>query len=284
MATNVEKLHDVLRRASLFLQENGREPALAEWLLLDCLGVSRTEMLTMLRESVPEAVAERFWNGIHQHVTSGVPLEHLTGKASFYGREFHVNRHTLIPRPETEELVEKVIRTVPRGPLTIADIGTGSGVIAVTLALELPRATVYATDVSQEALDMAGTNAIMLGADVRFLHGDYLAPLISNTIRPDIIVSNPPYVAEHAKPDLADTVKDFDPALALFAGDDGLDAYKAIIADVPKILRKPGHVFLEIGYEQSESVSTLLQQAMPDSAIHTIQDINQHNRIIHAAQ
>ncbi|RYG71709.1 peptide chain release factor N(5)-glutamine methyltransferase [Lentibacillus lipolyticus] len=274
-------LYEVLRRASLFLQENGREPQLAELLMMDCLQVTRTHLLTMMRESVPGDVRKQFWQGIQAHADTGVPLEHLTGKASFYGREFRVNGHTLIPRPETEELVEKVVQTASGGPLTIVDIGTGSGVIAITLALELPQATVYATDISREAILTARENAEMLGAGVTFLHGDGIAPLLDEGIRPDILVSNPPYIAETARPMLADTVKDFDPEVALFAGNDGLDAYRKMIADLPHVMNRPGHVFFEIGDEQGPAVASLLQQAIPDSNSTIHQDINKKNRITH---
>ncbi len=210
--------------------------------MMDCLQVSRTHVLTMMRDPVPEAVRKQFWQGIEQHAETGVPLEHLTGKASFYGRDFRVDEHTLIPRPETEELVEKVVQTVSREPVTIVDIGTGSGVIAITLALELPQAIVYATDISEDALAIARQNAAMLGADVTFLHGDSLVPLKQENLQPDILVSNPPYIAESDRSTLADTVKDFDPELALFAGSDGMSAYK-IIADLPQVMKRPGHVF-----------------------------------------
>ncbi|TRM10787.1 peptide chain release factor N(5)-glutamine methyltransferase [Lentibacillus cibarius] len=274
--------YEVLRRASLFLEQNGREPKFAELLLMDCLQVTRTTFLTMMHDVVPEAVLERFWQGIQQHVETGIPLEHLTGMAPFYGRDFHVNEHTLIPRPETEELVEKVIHNASGKPLTIVDIGTGSGVIAITLALELPHATVYATDISPEALHVARENADKLGADVTFLHGDGLAPLINENIRPDILVSNPPYIAASEKDQLADTVKNFDPELALFAADDGLAAYKQIIADLTQVINRPGHVFLEIGHEQGTAVKDLLHQAIPESTITILPDINRKNRIVHA--
>ncbi|WP_382393084.1 peptide chain release factor N(5)-glutamine methyltransferase [Lentibacillus juripiscarius] len=281
MEKNDVKLYEVLRRASLFLEENGREPKFAELLMMDCLQVSRTHVLTMMRDPVPEAVRKQFWQGIEQHAETGVPLEHLTGKASFYGRDFRVDEHTLIPRPETEELVEKVVQTVSREPVTIVDIGTGSGVIAITLALELPQAIVYATDISEDALAIARQNAAMLGADVTFLHGDSLVPLKQENLQPDILVSNPPYIAESDRSTLADTVKDFDPELALFAGSDGMSAYKKIIADLPQVMKRPGHVFLEIGDEQGPAIKSLMQRDLPnsDTAIHP--DINGKNRITH---
>ncbi|TFJ93374.1 peptide chain release factor N(5)-glutamine methyltransferase [Lentibacillus salicampi] len=277
---NEPKQHEVLRRASLFLEKNNREAKVAELLLQHYLDVSRSTFFMMMRDPVPETVLTPFHQAIKQHAETGVPVEHLTGHAYFYGREFHVNAHTLIPRPETEELIQHIYQTVPKEPQTIVDIGTGSGIIAVTLALLFPSATVYATDISQEALDVARQNAEQLGAKVIFLQGDYLEPLIEQRIQADMVVSNPPYIAPDEKLWLADTVKNFDPERALFAGDHGLGAYKQIISRLPNVIKQEGSVVFEIGHQQGEAVKSLLQNVFPKSDVAIIPDINGKDRIV----
>lgn len=274
------KLHEVLRRASLFLEKNNREPKVAELLLKHYLGVNRSAFLAMMHDQVQEEVVRRFWHAITEHAETGVPLEHITGWATFYGRDFRVNEHTLIPRPETEELVQLAIRTARDAPLTIADIGTGSGIIAITIALALPQANVYATDISTDALNVARQNAEQLGANVMFLQGNYLQPLVEQTIQPDMIISNPPYIAPAEKLLLSDTVKDFEPEQALFADENGLAAYKKIIRQLPETLKPNGDVLLEIGYQQGEVVRSLFQTAFPDMDVTIIPDINGKDRII----
>lgn len=276
------KLHEVLSRASLFLKEHHREPRVAELLLQHYLGVSRSIFFTMLHESVPDQVAIPFQRALEKHAETGVPIQHITGYASFYGREFHVNEHTLIPRPETEELVQNIIENAPEQPHTIVDVGTGSGIIAITLALELPDAEVYASDISGEALTVARGNAEQLGADVHFLQGNFLKPFISQKRTADIIVSNPPYISRSEETYLTDTVKKFDPGLALFAEEEGLAAYKKIIADVPKAAKPAAFIFFEIGHGQGEPVSALLKKQLPVSDIEVIKDINKKDRILKA--
>ncbi|SFB26303.1 release factor glutamine methyltransferase [Lentibacillus halodurans] len=274
------KQHEVLRRASLFLEENNREPKMAELLLKHYLDVTRTVFLTMMHDPIPETVLRSFCRAVTEHAETGVPLEHITGYATFYGRDFQVNEHTLIPRPETEELVQHFIQAVSNEPLRIVDIGTGSGIIAITLALELPNATVYATDISEKALEVARQNAKQLDSNVTFLQGDYLQPLIEQHIEIDMIVSNPPYIASADKTLLSDTVKNFEPEQALFADDNGLAAFKKIIHQLPETMKPCGCVFLEIGHKQGADVQSLLQKAFPKSDVAIIPDMNGKDRII----
>lgn len=276
----MEKQYEVLRRASLFLEKNNREPKVAEILLMHHLGQSRTEFYARMRELVPEAVQKRFEEDIERHVETGVPVQHITGSESFYGREFLVNEHVLIPRPETEELVLAVIKEVEKleNPVLV-DIGTGSGVIAITLALELANGFVFATDLSEQALQVAKKNAERLFADVTFMQGDFLQPLFENNVSPNVLVSNPPYIAKEEAKDLSDTVKHFDPALALFADDEGLAAYKQIIHHA-KNLPELELIAFEIGYQQEKAVSKLLKHAFPQSTVQTLKDMNGKDRIV----
>lgn len=285
--TNMEQQtlqYEVLKRASLFLSNHHRETNVAYILLQHYLQVSRTEFFIRMREPVPPAVLKQFTEAIHMHAETGIPVQHLTGYESFYGREFHVNKYVLIPRPETEELVQHIIHYAQQFPenesLTIVDAGTGSGVIACTLALELKDTTVYATDISKAALTVASQNARDLQADVTFLQGDFLQPLIQKDIKADIIVSNPPYIARSEKRLMSDTVTEYDPEIALFAEENGLAAYQTIISQLQHVCKARAVAAFEIGYKQGSAVQQLLKQRFPQSNVTLLPDINQKERVI----
>ncbi|WP_246187670.1 peptide chain release factor N(5)-glutamine methyltransferase [Ornithinibacillus caprae] len=280
------KQYEVLQWASLFLEKNNREPRVAELLLQHHLGMSRNEFYMHMRETVPALIRSKFEADIKEHAETGVPLQHIIGYETFYGRDFHVNEHVLVPRPETEELVQHVIQIAKSNsksdhPITIVDVGTGSGIIAITLALELPNATVYATDISEEALAVAQRNAAQLQANVTFLQGDFLQPVIVQNIKTDIVVSNPPYIPRSDEESLSDTVKHFDPELALFADENGLAAYKKIISQLPSVINAEGAaVAFEIGHDQGEIVTLLLNKQFPKSKVDVLQDINGKDRMV----
>lgn len=276
-----EKLYEVLQWASLFLEQNNRETKVAELLLQHHLGVSRTQFYAQMRDEIPANIVEKFRADIEKHVETGGPIQHLIGYETFYGRDFAVNPHVLIPRPETEELVLHVINNAPKAePITIVDIGTGSGIIAITLALELPNAEVYAIDISEDALATARKNAKSLEANVTFLQGNFLEPFINQDLKADIVVSNPPYISDDEREQLSDTVVNHDPELALFAEDQGLAAYKEITKMLPGAVKKDGTVAFEIGHLQGEEVRTLIQETFPNASVKVLQDINGKDRIV----
>ena len=192
---------------------------------------------------------------------SGEPVQYITGETEFYGLPFHVNRDVLIPRPETEHLVEKVLSLAasfanPR----IVDVGAGSGAIAVALAHKLPTAQVTAMDISVSALTVARANAKRndVGCRIRFLQGDLLAPVADE--RFEIVVSNPPYVAETDRSSLSVEIRDFEPALALFAGS-GLEIYRRLVPAAHAVLVPGGFLALEIGYGQDAAIAAILAGA-----------------------
>ena len=192
---------------------------------------------------------------------SGEPIQYLLGSWEFFGREFLLTRDTLIPRPETEGLVEQVIREwrrVNRGAGNILDVGTGCGAIAVTLAAELPSAGVLAVDRSGGALSVARENAHRLGVEerVRFLRGDGYSALKRGE-RFDVVVSNPPYVSEKEWDSLPREVRGFEPAGALLAGPDGLAMIRPLVADAGEYLKPGGKLWLEIGESQGKAVRRL---------------------------
>jgi len=190
----------------------------------------------------------------------GEPLQYIVGETEFYGLPFYVTRDVLIPRPETEHLVEKVLEFVLDFPgPSIVDIGTGSGAIAVALAHKLPRASITAIDLSASALAVARKNAKCNGVALRFLEGDLLTPVAGEKFQ--IIVSNPPYVPTTDRSTLSIEVRDHEPALALFAGIDGLDIYRLLIPQAFACLVPGGFVVLEIGYGQSPAITELLARS-----------------------
>ncbi|HEY4600788.1 MAG TPA: peptide chain release factor N(5)-glutamine methyltransferase [Cerasibacillus sp.] len=279
---NNAKQYEVLKWASLFLKEHQREPYVAEILLQHYLNISRAQFLANMRDIIPVAIFEKYKQAIYRHAKTGIPVQHIIGKTFFYGREFHVTKDVLIPRMETEELVQCVLKkTQTEESLTIVDLGTGSGVIAITLALESPH-QIFATDLSDKALEIAQRNAASLEATIHFYQGDFLQPIIDQDICPDVIVSNPPYIARKDASYLSDTVKDFDPALALFADHDGLKAYETIVHQITKLNNHPKQLFFEIGYNQGEAVAKIIRQSFPIAQVSVHQDINGKDRIIHA--
>jgi release factor glutamine methyltransferase len=190
----------------------------------------------------------------------GEPIQYITGESEFYGLPFRVTPDVLIPRPETEHLIEKVIELAARfEPPRIVDVGTGSGAIAVALAHKLPNAQITATDICPQALAVASKNAKNNGVDLRFLSGDLLAPVAAEKF--EFVVSNPPYVPSGDRATLSAEVREYEPALALFAGDDGLDVYRRLIPAAFGALTLGGYVALEIGYCQSPAITELLVRA-----------------------
>lgn len=281
---NMKKLtvHEALKWASSFLEKHDKELKIAEILLLHQLNWAKTDLITRLRNEMAPEEYRSFQEKVKLHVTTNIPVQHITGAESFYGRTFQVNRHVLIPRPETEELVQHVLHKINDFPLICADVGTGSGVIAVTLAKEWEgkEAEVLATDISAEALETAKHNALQQEAAVEFYQGNYLQPLIDHKKKVDVIVSNPPYIAYEEADFLSETVKNYDPALALFAENSGLFAYEQMIAQAPFVLKEKGSMFFEIGHTQGEAVSALIRKYFPASEVDILQDINGKDRIV----
>lgn len=190
---------------------------------------------------------------------AGEPIQYITGEAEFYGLPFHVNRDVLIPRPETEHLVEKVMALAAEFVRPkIVDVGTGSGAIAVALAHALPFAVITATDISADAQAVAKANVARNGvADrVRFFKGDLLEAVAGEHF--DIVISNPPYVPESDRTTLDVEVRDYEPAQALFAGEDGLQIYRRLIPAAFDALVPGGYLALEIGYGQRAGIEALL--------------------------
>lgn len=223
------------------------------------LGWSLTEWAAGLREPAPPALPERLLAAVGRRATRE-PIAYITGVREFYGREFRVTPAVLVPRPETEWLVEQAIvaiaaarrRTAP----IVVDVGTGSGCIAITIALAHPHARVLATDVSAAALDVAKENARRLGATVEFAETSLLP---ADPASFDVIVSNPPYIARADREALPPDVRDFEPETALFADEHGMAVIDALIAASAGRLSPEGWLLMEIGLGQSAEAAALVQ-------------------------
>jgi release factor glutamine methyltransferase len=228
----------------------------AEMLLLHLLGKDRAWRMTHGDELLANGLA-RSYSELLERRYQGEPIQYITGETEFYGLPFRVTPAVLIPRPETEHLVEKVLELVANfAAPRIVDVGTGSGCIAVALVHKLPQASFTAIDLSKSALSIARENAKRNGVDLRFLEGDLLAPVTEEKF--EFVVSNPPYVPLTDRETLSVEVREYEPALALFAGEDGLEVYRRLIPAAYDALIPGGFVILEIGCGQSAAITGIL--------------------------
>ena len=260
------------------LYSDQESESLIIWLFEEYLGKSRTDLLKNISiDQVPDKLENAF-----QELMTGKPIQYVIGKAPFYGREFMVNADVLIPRNETEELVHLIIQENKNSGLRILDVGTGSGCIPITLALETKQAEVFSLDISEKALHVASQNASSLGAKVVFQKCDILNEQIpfGNL---DIIVSNPPYVRVSEMEMMHDNVLKHEPHLALFVNDeDPLLFYRQIAQKAKQVLNPLGRIYFEINEALGASVLKLLTE-MGFKNIRIIQDLNGRDRIVSAA-
>ena len=270
------RLDALLRAARDRLAARGGEPGDADLLLAHALGQARS-WLYAHGDEVPCADAARRFDELLARREAGEPVAYLVGRRGFWSFELRVNADTLVPRPETERLVELALERIPEGAASrAADLGTGSGAIALALALERPRADVVATDASEAALVVARDNARSLGlGNIAFRHGDWFAPLAGE--RFDLVASNPPYIAL-GDPHLDEGDLRFEPPGALASGADGLDAIRAIAHGAPMHLLAGGWLLVEHGWEQGRAVRMLFEAAgLKEIATHV--DLEQRDRV-----
>jgi len=268
MGASAAELRAALRAAIARLEESKvpSAPLAAELLLMHVLQRDRTWLYAHPEFELNSEDAAAYAQLIERR-SEGVPTQYLTGRQEFWGLEFEVGPGVLIPRPETEHVIEVALERLSARraePLRIADVGTGSGCIAIALARELPRAEIVATDISAATLDYAQRNAARHGVSnrIQFLKADLLKVAIEAPNRAesrfDLIVSNPPYVGRNDAGSLPREVRDHEPAEALFAGDDGLEIYPALIDEAARKLAPDGILVLEIGYNGAQYVGSLL--------------------------
>ncbi|MGG0185024.1 peptide chain release factor N(5)-glutamine methyltransferase [Bacillus rhizoplanae] len=279
------RVYEALKWASSFLQENGRDENAGEIVLCHVLKTNRTGLMMNMREELTAEQERIFADFIHKHV-AGIPVQYLIGYEMFYGRSFFVNEEVLIPRPETEELVLGVLTRIRRKfgdkHVHVADIGTGSGAISITLSLENPHLYVYTVDIAPESIEVAQKNAAELQANVTFYHGDLLSPFQETKQKLDVVVSNPPYIPEEDWRGLSSVVKEHEPKRALVGGEDGLNFYRRFMEELPKVLQEEAIVAFEVGVGQGEDVRALLQETFPHAHVEIVFDINGKDRMVFA--
>lgn len=209
------------------------------------------------------------------------PLAYVLGYQYFYDYKFDVNESVLIPRFETEELVLRVLMELDESfedDCTLLDIGTGSGAIACVLKAEKPEMKVFASDISEEALVQAQKNAENLNVDITFMQGDMAQPFVDKGIKADVLVCNPPYIPQDEV--IENSVKDFEPHVALFGGEDGLYFYRKVLKSAPLILNKKSLLAFEMGWDQKVNLSNLVRETYPNADIECIQDMAGKDRIL----
>jgi release factor glutamine methyltransferase len=259
---NKYSIAEVLKDASRMLDEAGVPEARREAgsLLSFILRKDRTFLISHAEDLVDDSSFDQFREFVERR-TAGEPLQYITGVQDFYGREFRVTPDVLIPRPETELLVEAALEVNTNENAFICDVGTGSGCIAITLLCELPGARAAAIDKSAAALEIARLNAAKQSVADRstFVVSDCFEAL-DHGYQFDLIVSNPPYVSESALTGLQREVRDHEPLVALSPGSDGLSVIRRLLTEAPAFLKPNGHLLMEIGFDQGDAVRDLIDE------------------------
>lgn len=269
---------EVLDRASSFLESQAKEANAIFYVFLQRKDWTLTDWLLHMNESIESCDEVQIKADLDQ-LLQDVPPQYLTGFEYFFGRRFAVNKATLIPRPETEELVALCLKQNPRQKKTlkVVDIGTGTGAIAVTLKLERPLWQVMAVDISEGALLQAQKNAQKLGAKLVFYKGDTLEPIKEQV---DLIISNPPYISSTEWTLMDASVKKYEPKTALFADNEGLAIYQKIAQQAQAKLAADGQIFLEIGFQQGQKVQEIFHSAFPLKKVELFQDMTGLDRMV----
>ena len=272
-------LKQALNRANHILAANNIEdaPLECELLLRHALRISRIQLYTELNHELDHKQEGTFWNLIKRRLC-GEPTAYITGHREFYGLDFYIDPNVLIPRPESELLVEKALKLAQNRPVfTIAEIGTGCGAIAISLALNLPQARVYATDISASALEVALFNCQKhkVANRIRLLQGDMLNPLPEPV---DLIVANLPYIKQSGLRQMHSA--SFEPLLALNGGSDGLEKIRQLCCQASGKLRPHGCLLLEIGQGQGRAVTTFLRSLLPSAKIEVTPDLGGIDRMV----
>ncbi|WP_434432077.1 peptide chain release factor N(5)-glutamine methyltransferase [Lactiplantibacillus paraplantarum] len=250
----------------------------ARFLLLGLSRLDQTQLLIHYRDSLPTNIWQAYQQGIDR-VVAGEPVQYVLGHAPFYGLELQVDPAVLIPRVETEELVDWILTDIPEtAPVRLLDVGTGSGAIALALKHERPAWEITASDISTAALRVAQTNADHLRLDVSLVHSDLLVDVSQQSF--DVIVSNPPYIATSEKDVMDASVLDYEPQTALFAAHEGLALYERLAATVADYLVPTGRLYLEFGYHQGAVLQQLFTQTLPDATVTLRQDMAGHDRML----
>ena len=250
--------------------------------MLELCNMSHNDLYLNYDQEMPENLYSEFKDGVSR-LLQNEPLQYILGFQWFYGYKIRVNEDVLIPRYETEELVANVLADsdyffADRDTVEIVDVGTGSGAIALALKKEEPKFHMYATDISDTALQVAQQNAVDNDVDITFYQGDMLQPLIDRNIKLDILVSNPPYIPREQE--IQKSVDQYEPHVALFGGDDGLYFYRKIFADAHKVIKEKSFLAFEIGYDEKDAIVKEVEKYFPNDRYEVLKDINKKDRML----
>lgn len=272
----------LLRQAEARLEAVDVPGAYAKYVLNELLLNQERNLYLELDQALDEPTLARF-SAMMDRLVTQEPLAYVLGYQVFLGYPIDVNPSVLIPRPETEELVLQVLMSIDARFAHVAhprvvDIGTGSGAIAIALKKEEPRLEVLASDISETALDQARHNAKKLGASITWYLGSLAQPLVDHQEKVDVIVCNPPYIPQDESIEIS--VKDFEPHVALFGGEDGLTFYRQVMDQAPSILNRQGFIAFEIGWNQKEALTQEAKARFPESTVTCYRDMSGKDRIL----
>ncbi len=273
------KFEQFLKEKQLLAIQLGKEESAALIYLMYVTGYDSTGLYMRMYEEINDDFIDKFNEGFERYLYHNEPIQYLTNYQTFYGYDFYVDNRVLIPRFETEELVENVLfyydDFFAGQSVDVCDIGTGSGAIAISLALEEKKMHVIATDISEEALAVAKINNEKFNADVKFLLGSMVEPLMGHKF--DIIVSNPPYIPNNEE--VQSLVKDNEPNVALFGGEDGLDFYRIILRDAKLIMKDRVMIAFEHGYDKNAAIEKIALNYFPNAKVVHKKDLQGRDRM-----
>ena len=270
------KLAQIFKDFEEKLIVQGEEAESLSFVYRSLKNLSFTDFVFALQQEATEE-DYKFVEDIYRKLANHMPAQYIIGHAEFFGMQLKVDERVLIPRPETEELVELILTENPEKNLKVLDIGTGSGAIALALAKNRPDWSVTAADISQDALELATENAKSQDLDLTFIRTDCFSEISSKY---DIIVSNPPYISREDQEEVGLNVLHSEPHLALFADEDGLAIYCRIAEDSKDYLNDGGKIYLEIGYKQGQSVPDLFRKNFPEKRVRTLKDQFGQDRMV----
>lgn len=262
------KLAQIFKDFEEQLITQGEEAESLSFVYRNLKNLSFTDFIFAIQQEITPDEKE-FVESIYKQLAAHVPAQYIIGNTEFYGLELKVDERVLIPRPETEELVELILTENAKPNQSVLDIGTGSGAIALALAKNRPDWLVTASDISPDALNLASENASLQDLKISFKKSDCFAEIAENY---DIIVSNPPYISRADESEVGLNVLHSEPHLALFAEEDGLAIYRKIAQEAKNHLREGGKIYLEIGYKQGHSVPALFRKYLPEKRVRTLKD------------
>lgn len=270
------KLAQIFKDFEEQLITQGEEAESLSFVYRSLKNLSFTDFIFAIQQEITPEEKE-FVESIYKQLVAHVPAQYIIGQAEFYGMELKVDERVLIPRPETEELVELILTENAKPNQSVLDIGTGSGAISLALAKNRPDWLVTASDISPDALNLASENASLQDLKISFKKSDCFEEIAENY---DIIVSNPPYISRADESEVGLNVLHSEPHLALFAEEDGLAIYRKIAQEAKNHLREGGKIYLEIGYKQGHSIPALFRKYLPEKRVRTLKDQFGQDRMV----